>query len=215
MQTRDTHPQRLTHHSLSHPERAMAPSSDRPFLSSCCIRQWWQHCLSDSISQPQAMLLSSCVTRSMAYKPLPCPTSPQGGHRPSQETESQDLQRIWREGERREKDPACCWRGHRGMAQMSQGAHAGEAGAADVAKQALPRRKFLPRPGAQVGPEKWEEGQLPLWGALGSSTGYLCYKGIMKGRRGCPLQVYAGPPAGDLGNVLSGASCGERRRKRL
>lgn len=47
---------------------------------------------------------------------------------------------------------------------------------------------------------------------LGPLAGYLRYKRIMKGRRGCPLQVYAGPPAGDLGSVLSGASCGENKR---
>lgn len=98
---------------------------------------------------------------------------------------------------------------------MSQGAHAGEAGAADVAKQALPRRKSLPRPGPRWAQRSGRRDNYPFGEALGSSTGYLCYKGIMKGRRGCPLQVYAGPPAGDLGNVLSGASCGERMRERL
>ena len=73
--------------------------------------------------------------------------------------------------------------------------------------QALPRRSV---PSGEV-----DGGARPLRECAGCLAGYLRYKRIMKGRRGRPLQVYAGPPAGDLGSVLSGASCGERMRERL
>lgn len=81
--------------------------------------------------------------------------------------------------------------------------------------QPLPRRYIPSRPGAKMGPGRWDKGQPCLWEWTRSLTGYLRYERIMKGRRGCPLQVYAGPPAGELGSVLLGASCGERMRGRL
>ena len=46
---------------------------------------------------------------------------------------------------------------------------------------------------------------------LGVFPDYLCYERIMKGRMGWPLQVYAGPRAGDFDSVLCGASCGKKR----
>lgn len=71
--------------------------------------------------------------------------------------------------------------------------------------QALPSKSI---------PSREVDGAPPLRERVGRVAGYLRYKRIMKGRRGCPLQVYAGPPAGDLGSVLSGASCGVRENER-
>lgn len=102
------------------------------------------------------------------------------------------------------------------MAPMSQGPRLERKGLQDVARpsSATKESSFL------VQRPRWTQGggvrdNSPSGEAGGPSASYLCYKGIMKGRRGCPLQVYAGPPAGDLGSVLSGASCEKRMKERL